>query len=104
MSLICRIITVPVGTCVSRSSHLLEQDTDELLRTRSGDSSGHGARSALPGHGAVQHLSIADLDAAAVRILVAQGGPGGRGSISAYRGDDIARCGSHLQASNSAEG
>ena len=103
MSLISRIITVPVGTCVSRSSNLLEQDADDSLRTSSGDSSGHGARSALPSHGAVQHLSIADLDAAAARVLVAQGGPGGRGSISAYRGDDIARCVSHLVTSNSAK-
>ena len=103
MSLICRIITVPIGTCVSRSGHLLEQDADEFLCTNSADSPGHGARGALPSHGAVQQLTIADLDAAAAQILVAQGGPGGRGSISAYRGDDIARCVSYLVISNNAE-
>ena len=96
MSFIYRIITVPIGTCISISGHLLEPGADESPCPINGDSSGYGARSVLPCHGAVQHLTIADLDAAAARILVAQGGPGGRGSISAYKADDIARYASHL--------
>ena len=98
-----RIIAVPVGTCVSRSRQSSQHDADESLFSTSGDPSGHGARTALPCDGAVQHQAVADLDAAAARILVAQGGLGGRGSISTYRADDIARCVSHLVIPHSAE-
>lgn len=96
--LACRIITVPVGTCIARSIDPSEEDFDADDFTdfdaESPSESGISQEAAVkqPAYGDANNMIMADLDTHAARFLIARGGLGGRGSITTSRWEDDARC------------
>lgn len=89
---VCRVIKVPVGTCISPA---LDRNAEQSI---AGDIEGP-LGSFAAGEAADEQLcsrethdrTIADLDAPAARVLVAVGGLGGRGSVSKGSADDETR-------------
>ena len=78
----CRIIKVPVGTCISP---LLELDAEQPNAAVSSCSTDE-AEEEQPIDRGMQDRMMADLHLPAATAVVARGGMGGRGSVSKGRG------------------
>ena len=89
---VCRVIKVPVGTCISPAlDRNAEQSIAENIEGPLGSFDTDEAADEQLCSRKAHDRTIADLDAPAARVLVARGGLGGRGSVSKSSADDEMR-------------
>lgn len=78
----CRIIKVPVGTCITPLSELDAEQADAAVSSCSTDE----AEEEQPTDRGTHDRTVADLHSPGANAVVAKGGVGGRGSVSRGRG------------------